>query len=378
MRKDIKEMKALEANFLKRISPLIAEAISKIQANPSQYAEILKELDFDSSIKAQIVESALLGVVVGRFGDMNKVVWSDGLIVSSESIRDVSKMRRFLLDTTLGNSKTQLVKTLRSTNFNDIVAKEIKQQFKQAKGWQSIARGLRDSTLKSPGELPKHLKNLLDIGRKQNLTLLQKKELQKAINKSLNEISKLQNNGASTQYLKKSYERVIKAVEKGSEEAIKKTVESAIKNKTRYEAERIVRTESQANYGQARIDEALRDDLVSGLRFVLSSGHAPDQCDFYAEADLFGMGAGVWKKDQAPSLPIHPNGASALYPVSAELAPPKEFNSKNGIKFIKKSKNQKTLLGVSGMKSFKKNPEKWPELLKGGFKLEKQVIRLPN
>lgn len=375
---DIKEMNALEANFLRRISPILSEAIAKIQKDPEKYAKILKEMGFDESIKVQIIESAILGVVVGRSGKMNEVVWVDSVIESSPVITNTPKVRRFLLDTTLGNSKTPLIKTLESTDFNKTVGLEIKKQFTQAQSWQKIARNLRDSTLKSPGELPVHMRRVLNLGRKQNLTLAQKKELNRAINESLRQIKKLQNNASEVQYLRKSYERVIKAVEKGSQEAIQKTVESAIRNKTRYEAERIVRTESQANYGQAKIDEALKNDLISGLKFVLASGHKPDQCDFYAEADLFGMGAGVWLKENAPSLPIHPNGASAYVNVTKEDAPEGKFSKEKAKQFIKKSKNQKELLGVKGMKEFKKNPDKWPNIIKGGFKLEKQKARIPD
>jgi hypothetical protein len=370
---DAKKMDALEANFLRRISPILSEAQELVTKEPLRAKAILKEIKFNERIKTEIIESSMLGVVVGRGGDMNEVTW-DGVIISSPVIKDVPKMREFVLKTTIDKSKSPLIKTLKNTDFSETVVTSVRDQIISSKDWVSVSRGVRDSVLKDNGQLPQHLKNVLDLGRKQNLTLDQKKELSKVIREAKIQIEKLNNTGAQTQYLKKSYERVVKAVEEGSQEAIKKATESAIKNKTRYEAERIVRTESQAMYDQASVDEALQNDLITGLEFVLSSGHKPDECDFYAEADLFGLGRGIWAKEHFPYLPIHPNGRSSSVPFAGKQAEP--INEKKAIQYLKKSPAKEKILGVGGASAFKKNPDQWKDLL--GFSLSERRILTPQ
>jgi hypothetical protein len=130
------------------------------------------------------------------------------------------------------------------------------------------------------------------------------------------EIAKVRNlvtNGVKGAPLKSAYRGLLKAVEEGTPKQIEKQMEIAIMQKTRYNAERVVRTE-QARARFASDREIIAESGVPFVRFVLAGGHEADECDAYATADM-GYGPGIYPIDQAPSLPIHPNGKSRLIPI---------------------------------------------------------------
>ena len=108
--------------------------------------------------------------------------------------------------------------------------------------------------------------------------------------------------------LKKSYEKVASAVEKGKKEAIEKAVDKAVNQQAKYITERISRTEIARAYDMS-VSRAIDDEPDAiGYIWVLSPQHPrPDICDFYAEVDAYGMGPGVYPANAGASIPAHPN-----------------------------------------------------------------------
>lgn len=93
------------------------------------------------------------------------------------------------------------------------------------------------------------------------------------------------------------------------EKAMKKALDVATHEKTRYYAERIARTESARSYYEGQLEKAKTDDDIFGFKWVLSSAHHDEtdcECEDNANADL-GFGKGIYPKDDLPELPAHPN-----------------------------------------------------------------------
>ena len=82
-----------------------------------------------------------------------------------------------------------------------------------------------------------------------------------------------------------------------------------------FQAERVMRTEINRAYGETAIQAAIQHPDVIGLRFNLSPLHPEvDICDFHAEANLHGLGPGIYPINDHP-WPAHPNTLSFMTPV---------------------------------------------------------------
>jgi hypothetical protein len=82
-----------------------------------------------------------------------------------------------------------------------------------------------------------------------------------------------------------------------------------------YNAERVFRTEMNRAFGETAIQAAAEHPQVRAVRFTLSPNHPePDICDLHAQANLHGLGPGVYPIDNHP-WPAHPNTLSYLEPI---------------------------------------------------------------
>lgn len=92
------------------------------------------------------------------------------------------------------------------------------------------------------------------------------------------------------------------------EDALRRKMEVALKEKTRYMANRIAQTEL-ARAHQAQVGaELMADEGVEVVQVLLNPAHPlRDICDLHAKANLFGLGAGNYPKAQAPQPPFHPH-----------------------------------------------------------------------
>lgn len=103
----------------------------------------------------------------------------------------------------------------------------------------------------------------------------------------------------------------------------------------------------------------------------MSSGHPTyDVCDLYANANLYGLGKGIFPKDKVPILPAHPNCMCSLSPVykgTIEETKLCDRHNEGGQEYIEKlpKHRQKALLGVKGEASYQKDKNSWPKIAHG-------------
>ena len=164
-----------------------------------------------------------------------------------------------------------------------------------------------------------------------------------------------------------SLNALLDKIDQGSEQAVQNAVRSAIEEKGRYIAERIARTEAARARYDAFVARYGEDDSVAAYQWKLGSRHpAEDICDMYAHADLYGLGRGVFPKDQAPVNPAHPHCLCHYAPVYAsELKGKKQPGNveDRGNSWLKQQPLhiRQAILGVKGEQEWKAGRVGWME-----------------
>lgn len=145
-------------------------------------------------------------------------------------------------------------------------------------------------------DLPKALRTLTeDMPARRQLTALQVQGQQQAAR-------------LKSPALRAAYLEAFDKWEKGaSEDALKKRLEVAQREKNRFFADRIARTELHRAH-QAEVARDLMDDTETTVVQVrLNPAHPKtDICDLHGRADLWGLGPGNYPKSEAPVPPFHP------------------------------------------------------------------------
>ena len=191
-------------------------------------------------------------------------------------------------------------------------------------------------------------------------------EKRKLLRKVQRQVSK-----RTTAGLRAGYSEVIKAVESDNERKLEKAIEIATEEKTRYNAERIARTETARAYADGQVSRYKDDEDIVAFQWKLGSRHPVfDICDFYANADLYGMGKGVYPKDKAPTLPAHPHCMCRLKPIidgMIDNSTPTENIEQGGMDLLKSLsvKEQERLLGVHGRVAVLEGKARWQDHLRG-------------
>jgi hypothetical protein len=246
----------------------------------------------------------------------------------------------------------------------------VRQQMYLGKSWNATATAVYKQGV-TGGDITKILPELHNRARLALETskdfVSYRKEVDSAIEAAQKYVSRLGSGGAPNQKLKAAYQRVIDATEAGSIKAMDDALTRAIDHKSRYNAERVARTEIARAWGQSFFNSALDDDMVIGYRWMTSSRHPNyDICDFHENANLYGMGAGIYPKESGPSYPAHPHCLCVLVEVFEGEAVNKGFNPKAGQKHLERldPMERKALLGVSGGKKWQ-DGEDWQAHLKG-------------
>ncbi|TCL74228.1 hypothetical protein EDC14_1004166 [Hydrogenispora ethanolica] len=198
------------------------------------------------------------------------------------------------------------------------------------------------------------------------------REYQTALANAESRIAKLARRGAPTKAMKAAYSEMVDAAKTLNEKALERATRTAIEERSRYYAERIARTESMRAYYEETMAQYRDDDDVIAVRWVLSSRHALlpfDICDLYANANLYGLGKGVYPKDKVPAIPVHPHCMCTLEPVYVgEIEPERlkniKFSGKAVDEFLTSLtlEKQKALLGTAGQKAWAKG-KGWKEYL---------------
>lgn len=134
------------------------------------------------------------------------------------------------------------------------------------------------------------------------------------------------------------------------------------------------------------MEKYVADDDVIAFRWELSSRYPHfDICNLYAEADLYGLGKGVYPKDKTPRQPVHPHCLCHLAPIFAgeidgSMKNREKFDGEEYINSLTKA--QKTqILGACGHKQYE-NGTDWrklvrnysPDMMKNPF--ERDIINV--
>jgi len=111
-----------------------------------------------------------------------------------------------------------------------------------------------------------------------------------------------------TPALRAAYSEALDALENGKGfEHLSKKLHVAFEERMRYHANRIAQTELHRAWAGQQAEEIMADETIEVVKFEMSSSHPrTDICDLYAHQDAYGLGPGLYPKDQAPVPPLHP------------------------------------------------------------------------
>lgn len=128
--------------------------------------------------------------------------------------------------------------------------------------------------------------------------------------------ARIQSSQLRTPSLRAAYLQALDAIEQGmGAKLLAKRLEVAYYEKMRYNANRIAQTELHRTYATRQAAELLDDTGVEVVQWRMSPTHPePDICDYFAGADLYGLGPGVYPKGRAPVAPAHPHCRCYLKP----------------------------------------------------------------
>lgn len=258
----------------------------------------------------------------------------------------------------------------RSSTIRNEVADTIKQALKTNKTVKGLAKSIFDGYGKGgiipEASIPKFLSKLSDINISGEATPEAKRKERELLRSVKGKIARL-----DTPYVRAAYNEVAAAVEDGNAIRLQKAIYSATQEKARYHAERIARTENARAYADGQMNRFLDDDDIVAFQWKLSSRHPRyDICDFYANADLYGLGKGVYPKDKFPRLPAHPHCMCHIKPLTElDIDVNKRHTNleQAGLKYIKSlsKKHQEVLLGVNGRKQVLTGKETWQNIARG-------------
>ena len=258
----------------------------------------------------------------------------------------------------------------RSSTIRNEVADTIKQALKTNKTVKGLAKSIFDGYGKGgiipEASIPKFLSKLSDINISGEATPEAKRKERELLRSVKGKIARL-----DTPYVRAAYNEVAAAVEDGNEIRLQKAIYSATQEKARYHAERIARTENARAYADGQMNRFLDDDDIVAFQWKLSSRHPRyDICDFYANADLYGLGKGVYPKDKFPKLPAHPHCMCHIKSMTElDIDVNKRHNNleQSGLEYIKSlsKKHQEVLLGVNGREQVLTGKETWQNIARG-------------
>lgn len=246
----------------------------------------------------------------------------------------------------------------------------IKQSLKRGKSTREIARSIFEGYGKggiiATDKLPKHIERLRTLKPPQSLNDEELAHFKRVIRRTERQVR--QN---TTPSLRAAYSELIQVVDEGNAIDLSRAVTVAVQEKARYNAERIARTEMARAYADGQMLRYKNDDDVVALKWVLSSRHPRyDICDFYANADLYGLGKGVYPKDKFPTLPAHPHCMCRISPVfdfEVDITKAKDNTDEGGMQYIESISrdHREKLLGISGSKEVTSGKANWKDYARG-------------
>ena len=266
------------------------------------------------------------------------------------------------------------------TKMREAIADTIREQMKRNATWTNAAKALYDGyehgNIVRPQQLPKYLSAV-------RYATQGSPEAMRAARKAIYNIERLSQKGAPTKSLKAAYSSLVRAAQTGTEEQLEKACYVAIQEKSRYVAQRIIRTELSRAYSDGFAAKIMQDDDVVAVRLKLSTRHPVfDICDLFAEADMYGLGKGVYPKDKAPTIPLHPYCMCRLEEVfkwEVDISRQKDNIKQAGNKWLAgiSDENRRLVLGIEGNAMWKQG-ENWQKYMRNWKGLAAPETRLKN
>lgn len=234
---------------------------------------------------------------------------------------------------------------------------------------QALYDGYKSGHVVREQELPQYLDELTRWTRRsrENLSQEELKDLQRSIRKVRYQADDLVDDRATYNHFRTSLRELMDKLEHGSEKAAQRALQNAIQEKSRYVAERIARTEGARARYDAFIAQAGEDEDVVAYKWKLGSRHpAEDICDMYVNADLYGLGKGVFPKDKVIPQPAHPHCLCHYAPVYwGEIDEKKRSDNveENGRAWLAKQPLhiRQAILGVKGEQEWRAGRVGWME-----------------
>ena len=264
------------------------------------------------------------------------------------------------------------------TKMRNAIIDTIREQMKRNATWTASARALYDGynadKVVRVQELPEYLKAVRRATQGSP-------EMLSAARKAVNNINRLAQKGAPTKALKTAYADMVKAATLGTQEQLQKAIWVAIQEKSRYVADRIIRTETARAWADGFFAKIMDDDDVVAVRWKLSTRHPVfDICDMYSRADMYKLGAGIYPKDKLPPLPAHPHclcGMVEVFVGEVDLTKQKNNIREAGNEWLKGLDDVKRqrVLGIAGNKAWA-DGEDWRSYMNGWQGLGKPSTRL--
>lgn len=206
--------------------------------------------------------------------------------------------------------------------------------------------------------IPKYLQQIFAFARHSDLTDEDRNDLLRQVRRARRQVERLGQGGAPNQALKTAYSELLDAVVNGSAKALSRSVHTAAEEKSRYVAERIARTEAARAWADGLAEKYMDDNSVVAFQWKLASRHPKfDICDLYADANLYGLGKGIYPKNATPRLSVHPHCLCHLAPVyRSELKGKKAVDQlkEGGRAWLEKQSlyHRQQILGVAGNRNF--------------------------
>ena len=340
-----------------RIKALLAQGKSPKEAIERTFKEFGVEEWLQASVSSALVATAKDALGMELAEQLSEAVllkalsnpWDGSGLTLSKKIHGTSESMKEVIVETVQN-QIRLNKTVKDTA-------------------QALYDGYQHGSIVRQQDLPKYMDDLLRWTRRsrENLSEADLKDLQRAIRKVQAQADELIDDKSTYNHFRTSLRSLLDKIDKGSEKSVQKAISAAIEEKSRYIAERIARTEAARARYDAFIARYGEDDSVAAYKWTLGSRHpVEDICDMYAEADLYGLGKGVFPKDKAPVCPAHPHCLCHYAPVyesEIEGRKPSKDIEANGNAWLKKQPLtvQEKILGVKGRLEWKAGRASWME-----------------
>lgn len=348
---------AQNAAEARRLARFFEREFAKIEKAISQFIirEINKGTNIDKAVRLAFVESGLDNTMREIFE--KRIVESAAIglgILPTAITADVAdSMRKSLIDKAWTGDKLSLGKRISKANRRTqrAVSATIKRNFRTENNYTKLTNKL--STFIEKGRLRRD-----EVNSQVNriLKATSQADLKRDLKKFQRQVDNMSEMQFTRSRLGKSYQRFINAVDSGKPERIAKAIANAVKVKNRATAQRIAVTELNRAYHDGFFAVEQNNDDVVAYRWNLSSAHKIyDICDVHANADKFGLGAGVYPKDNYPIYPAHPNCkcyVSRVYDIGTKT---EKSQIRDGTaRYIDRqtAKNQQLLLGIKGRKKF--------------------------